>query len=1165
MPANSKQLGLAAYPARYPTIAAINASGKIVAGTPTSGQYGTNGFPWGNNFLIDISTANVDLTIEDVMLASSNGLNRFTIVTAGSSFNFTFTPTGTQTINGSASAATLSNVGDFIEIYQNGTQAFKIVNSNILAYQRLSLNPTATSGDLLSLTSANLLQDSGINSVDVITRQNFALNNSSGPIKQPVKLVIDTAVPAFAGQYTQRTAVTNGNACFIDTDGSQYITGDTSSAILNNVQIGVADFILNKYQSNGTLLWTKTIGAFGGSMTGKAIVVNGTTDIYVTGQVNFTQDGTLLDERDCFIAKFNTNGTLVWFVQLGGVGGRTSGNTLALDSTNSFLYVAGYTSVGLNGQTQTGTKDYFVSKYDLNGNNVWTRQSGVASKSSRANTICFDTTNVYIGGSSTGGLNGQTQTGIQDKFIAQYDLSGTLGWTSQSGSPSSVSDNYTGLYSDNVNVWGVGQSTNASYVAKYNVAGTLVTDNTSGIAGGRIVTCTGMVVIGTNLYIVGYTNGAFSGGGGQVGDIDSLHFTCDMVTLVESNVVQSGAATKIFKYLGCSYNGTNITMCGITNGTFATAPQGLFDYILSSDVSGSAQIQVGGITYTATTGDVVLAFNQTPDADSNTFYSIGASPIYTWTKTNTDALKADAFVQAVNGTYIGKYFGLGTQHRSLGLLQNLSTPSVGTSPTFLYPSPSGKWMFVTDSTTSLKIYSINPANGSLTSVGTATVGSSPERMIAVIIEGKTYLYVAAFSSNAIYQYSFDDTSGVLTPLTPAFISTGASTAPIGLAVDDTRTFIFVALSGNGRVGSYRISPDTGNLISAGAPVLAGTLPYDLCFRNGFVYVGNYTSATISIFKMNTLSGTLTSAFTAVATRPNPRGISISPNGLNLYVASTTGSGAASIAQFSVNPTTGAIAALSPAFQTVANFPTDIAISADGYYLYTSIMSNATLVRFTIGAGGLLSSPIVYNVGANVNCVIASRNGNYMYTANTSDSTASVFATDGINYSNWSNVQYPLNIIPINNKNSAASTNYVSATATVSNVPFTLGSTKYVSLPAITLNNVASSAFNLNQVGKYKITLSCAWKVLTGVGSCQASLKVASISGNGTATTEYGTIVPINRVLDTDGAIGTAYLEDFVTVTSVLNGSVIVNPTYTLALISTSGMELSNVVYTISKI
>src|SRR5258706_7194452 len=67
----------------------------------------------------------------------------------------------------------------------------------------------------------------------------------------------------------------------------------------------------------------------------------------------------------------STLGVSEWVRQFGTIG-NDSGQALTADA-NGNLFVAGKTDGAFPGQTNAGGSNAFVSKYDANGNEVWTR------------------------------------------------------------------------------------------------------------------------------------------------------------------------------------------------------------------------------------------------------------------------------------------------------------------------------------------------------------------------------------------------------------------------------------------------------------------------------------------------------------------------------------------------------------------------------------------------------------------------------------------------------------------------------------------------------------------------------------------------------------------------------------------------------------------------
>jgi hypothetical protein len=69
--------------------------------------------------------------------------------------------------------------------------------------------------------------------------------------------------------------------------------------------------------------------------------------------------------------------------------------------------------------------DFFLTKYDSSGIKQYTKQMGVAGKSTLENSVATDANgNVYVTGYTNGGLDGNTLTGTLDSFVTKYSNSG---------------------------------------------------------------------------------------------------------------------------------------------------------------------------------------------------------------------------------------------------------------------------------------------------------------------------------------------------------------------------------------------------------------------------------------------------------------------------------------------------------------------------------------------------------------------------------------------------------------------------------------------------------------------------------------------------------------------------------------------------------------------
>ena len=95
------------------------------------------------------------------------------------------------------------------------------------------------------------------------------------------------------------------------------------------------------------------------------------------------------------------------------------------------VYVVGETSAAFPGQTNQGGRDGFVSKFDVLGNQQWTRQFGTSVQDSPRG-VAADASGVCVAGFTDGTL-GQSSAGSTDAFVRKYDVNGSEQWTRQFG------------------------------------------------------------------------------------------------------------------------------------------------------------------------------------------------------------------------------------------------------------------------------------------------------------------------------------------------------------------------------------------------------------------------------------------------------------------------------------------------------------------------------------------------------------------------------------------------------------------------------------------------------------------------------------------------------------------------------------------------------------
>ena len=329
-------------------------------------------------------------------------------------------------------------------------------------------------------------------------------------------------------QWAQQATKTTGNAIYsahvaTDLDKNSYVTGYYHSRTNEFIDFdglsidGFSSFAFQydayaaKYDKNGTIQWLRKLGsdredrprAIATDHEGNIIIVGDfSTAGSASGNANyFGQQIVSTGATDIFIAKIDPSGNLIWIETAGGTSTEWA-TSVDVDSSGN-IYVAGrFEGVSnFNGSTITsnGTADFYVCKYDKNGTFQWVKSGGGAGGNDMIYDLTVGKQGIYVSGafmvSTTIGTKILTTptTGVQNGFIASYDLNGKYRWanaiTGTDGeTPVSIAvdtfENVFALFSSNsptVNYEGstitysnVGADGSDVVLAKYQSTGNLV-------------------------------------------------------------------------------------------------------------------------------------------------------------------------------------------------------------------------------------------------------------------------------------------------------------------------------------------------------------------------------------------------------------------------------------------------------------------------------------------------------------------------------------------------------------------------------------------------------------------------------------------------------------------------------------------------------------------
>lgn len=287
--------------------------------------------------------------------------------------------------------------------------------------------------------------------------------------------------------------------------------GFTNGALDGQTSLGSGDNAILRYSTAG--IWQSTLLSGSSNQEGINGLAANATNLFSAGDEN----------GGAFITKNDATGAPIWT----GSVSTSTGYSVALD-TSGYSYLTGYTSGTLPGGVNAGGADIYFAKYDPNGNRTLIKQRGTSGFET-ANAIKIDLSgNIYLAGQTDGNLDGQTNAGNGDAFLTKLDSAGNLLWTRLIGGSApeivwaldldSSGNLWIGGYSDS----NLGTHTNAgghdAFVAEYDSNGNLL--GTDFLATTADELLFGLAAApGGGVVVTGYTNGNLGSTNAGAGDI----------------------------------------------------------------------------------------------------------------------------------------------------------------------------------------------------------------------------------------------------------------------------------------------------------------------------------------------------------------------------------------------------------------------------------------------------------------------------------------------------------------------------------------------------------------------------------------------------------------------------------------------------------------------
>lgn len=286
-----------------------------------------------------------------------------------------------------------------------------------ISYQQILLIPSPNPGDIVYDVTYNCLR----------------VFNGSNWLKVLAEIF---PISPVASAWSIETHITNIES---DIQGNVYLIGNFQGTI--NIggnlftSFGDNDIFIAKYTFDGSLEWFRNAGSPAGDIvTDISIDVNG--DLIIVGYYwdNINFQGNILPYSgvcNMFLVKYSSFGSLIWLKSAWGSGLKIP-RGITTDS-NGNIYSTGYFSgsVTFDGASDitlnsTGGNDAFISKFDSNGDVIWSKSIS-GSTEQFGKDIQVSGTNLFVSGSFFGYTNFTNSFSLtstlnsEDIFLSKYN------------------------------------------------------------------------------------------------------------------------------------------------------------------------------------------------------------------------------------------------------------------------------------------------------------------------------------------------------------------------------------------------------------------------------------------------------------------------------------------------------------------------------------------------------------------------------------------------------------------------------------------------------------------------------------------------------------------------------------------------------------------------
>ncbi len=329
-----------------------------------------------------------------------------------------------------------------------GDMAYSVSKYTSSGTFRFQFNSGDSSG--YRFTPVDFAIDNAENIIVAGTYENFLTGTASGFfIKQLSVNGVDKWTKTFAGSgKTQLVDITLDNSNNIYVCGGQGLTANAG------------DFLIQKYNPNGVVQWTKTYNGTAGQMdkAEKIVVDNTTGNVYVAGTTNYSNGST---QSNNALVKYNASGVRQWQKVFGHTGINQTKEILFDVSGNAYLIGD---AIDINNPSGDQPSRIFATKFSAGGTQQWLRvhNNGNFVHEYAKAAVCDNSGNLFIGAEIK-----DSASFVSDMLAYKLSNAGNKRWEQRGNGTAGENDYVSAITKDaNNNIYLTGRNGNASYDAR---------------------------------------------------------------------------------------------------------------------------------------------------------------------------------------------------------------------------------------------------------------------------------------------------------------------------------------------------------------------------------------------------------------------------------------------------------------------------------------------------------------------------------------------------------------------------------------------------------------------------------------------------------------------------------------------------------------------------